>query len=114
MTDKGQGYMGDCQNYGPFLGPYYNTRPHTGPNLGDPKGDHTFDNPPYIYAYVYRGYIYMCRGYTGVILGVNETEDGNYYLAFRFHTPPASHDGHKQPEHHVGCAPSLKAQTMDA
>ena len=35
--------MGDCQNYGPFLGPYYNT----GPNLGDPKRDHSFDNPPY-------------------------------------------------------------------
>ena len=35
--------MGDCQNYGPFLGPYYNT----GPNLGDPKRDHNFDNPPY-------------------------------------------------------------------
>ena len=26
-------YMGDCQNYGPFLGPHYTT----GPNLGDPK-----------------------------------------------------------------------------
>ena len=38
--------MGDCQNYGPFLGPYYNTGPHTGPNLGDPKRDHNFDNPP--------------------------------------------------------------------
>ena len=35
--------MGDCQNYGPFLGPYYNT----GPNLGDPKRDNNFDNPPY-------------------------------------------------------------------
>ena len=35
--------MGNCQNYGPFLGPYYNT----GPNLGDPKRDHNFDNPPY-------------------------------------------------------------------
>ena len=34
--------LGDCQNYGPFLGPYYNT----GPNLGDPKRDHNFDNPP--------------------------------------------------------------------
>ena len=34
--------MGDCQNYGPSLGPYYNT----GPNLGDPKRDHNFDNPP--------------------------------------------------------------------
>ena len=26
-----------------FLGPYYNT----GPNSGDPKRDHNFDNPPY-------------------------------------------------------------------
>ena len=38
-------YMGGCQNYGPFLGPYYNT----GPNLGDPKRDHNFDNPPYVH-----------------------------------------------------------------
>ena len=36
--------MGGCQNYGPFLGPYFNT----GPNLGDPKRDHNFDNPPYV------------------------------------------------------------------
>ena len=49
--------MGGCQNYGPFLGPYYNT----GPNLGDPKRDHNFDNPPYnsyiqppsTYMYIY-------------------------------------------------------------
>ena len=40
--------MGDCQNYGPFLGPYYSTGPNTGPNLGDPKRDHNFDNPPYV------------------------------------------------------------------
>ena len=26
-----------------ILGPHYNT----GPNLGDPKRDHNFDNPPY-------------------------------------------------------------------
>ena len=37
--------MGDCENYGPCLGPHYNTT--TGPNLGDPKRDHNFDNPPY-------------------------------------------------------------------
>ena len=42
-------YMGDCQNYGPFLGPDYNTGPNTGPNLGDPKRDHNFDNSPYDY-----------------------------------------------------------------
>ena len=35
-------HKGDCQNYGPFLGPYYNT----GPNLGDPKRDHNFDSSP--------------------------------------------------------------------
>ena len=38
--------MVDCQHYGPFLGPYYNTGPNTGPILGDPKRDHNFDNPP--------------------------------------------------------------------
>ena len=40
------GNLGDCQKYGPFLCPYYNTGPNTGPNLGDPKRDHNFDNPP--------------------------------------------------------------------
>ena len=39
-------HMGDCQNYGPFLGPYYNT----GPNLGDPKRGHNFDNSPHTAA----------------------------------------------------------------
>ena len=39
--------MGDYQNYGPFLGPYYSTGPNTGPNLGDPKKDHNFDSPPH-------------------------------------------------------------------
>ena len=39
--------MGGCQNYGPFLGPYYNTGPDTGSNLEDPKRDHNLDNPPY-------------------------------------------------------------------
>ena len=38
-------YVGDCQNHGPFLGPYYNRGPSTGPNLGDPRRDHYFDNP---------------------------------------------------------------------
>ena len=43
MVMQGLGsHMGDCQDYGPFLGPYYNT----GPNLGDPRRDHYFDNPP--------------------------------------------------------------------
>ena len=42
--------MGDCQNYGPFLGPHYTTGPNTGPNLGDPKRDHNFDNPPNVYT----------------------------------------------------------------
>ena len=40
-------YMGGYQKYGPFLGPCYNTGTNTGPNLGDPKRDHNFDNPPY-------------------------------------------------------------------
>ena len=39
-------YVGGCQNYGHFLGPCYDTGPNTGPNLGDPKRDHNFDNPP--------------------------------------------------------------------
>ena len=52
--------MGNCQNYGPFLGPYYNTGPNTGPNLGDPKRDHNFDNPPYIYTLM-NIYIYAIR-----------------------------------------------------
>ena len=53
--------MGDCQNYGPFLGPYDNTGPSTGPNLGDPKRDHNFDNLPY---------------------GNNGKENGNYYVVY--------------------------------
>ena len=48
--------MGDCQNYGPFLGPYYNTGPNTRPNLGDPKRDHNFDNPPYSLKSLKGGY----------------------------------------------------------
>ena len=36
--------MGGCQNYGPFLGPYYNTAPNV---FGYPKRDHNFDNYPY-------------------------------------------------------------------
>ena len=42
-----QSYLGDCQNYGPLLGPYHNT----GPNLGDPNGEHNFDNPPFEVPY---------------------------------------------------------------
>ena len=56
-------YVGDCQNYGPFLGPYYNTGPNTGPNLGDPKRDHNFDNPPCIScnpSKVYRFTFMLC------------------------------------------------------
>ena len=33
--------VGGCQNYGPCLGPYYNTAPII---LGYPKRDHNFDN----------------------------------------------------------------------
>ena len=42
------GHMGNCQNYGAFLGPYYNTGPNTGPNLGDPKRDHNVDSSPHV------------------------------------------------------------------
>ena len=35
--------MEGCQNYGPFLGPYYNTVPII---LGYPKGNPNFDNHP--------------------------------------------------------------------
>ena len=38
------GYMGGCQNDGPFLGPYYTTAPNI---LGYPKKGHNFDNHPY-------------------------------------------------------------------
>ena len=38
------GYMGGCQNYGPFLDPYYSTAPNI---LGYPKRDHNFDNHQY-------------------------------------------------------------------
>ena len=31
----GRGYMGGCQNYGPFFGPYYNTAPNI---QGNQKG----------------------------------------------------------------------------
>ena len=34
--------MGGCQNYGPFLGPYYNKAP-----IMYPKTDLNFDNYPY-------------------------------------------------------------------
>ena len=54
--------MGDCQKYGPFWGPYSTT----GPNLGDPKRDHNFDNPPY-------------RDYKGVIEGLYR--DYRVYIA---------------------------------
>ena len=35
--------MGGCQNYGPFLCPYYNTAPFI---QGTQKRDHNFDNHP--------------------------------------------------------------------
>ena len=34
--------MNGCQNHGPFLGPIIIWH-----HLGDPKGDHNFDNHPY-------------------------------------------------------------------
>ena len=36
--------MDGCQNYGPFLDPYYKYGTY---NLGYPKKDHNFDNHPY-------------------------------------------------------------------
>ena len=39
--------MGGCQNYGPFLGPWY----YTAPVFRGPKGDHNFDNHPYSTLY---------------------------------------------------------------
>ena len=53
--------MGDCQNYGPFLGPHYNTGPNTGPNLGDPKRDHNFDNLPYDYPSFQSSFLLLSR-----------------------------------------------------
>ena len=50
----------------PFWVPIIIRGPNTGPNLGDPKRDHNFDNLPYI----------------GVILGLywdNGKDNGNYY-----------------------------------
>ena len=49
--------MGDCPNYGPFLGPlnkapYYNR---------DPKRDHNFDNPPCIIPVKGSGFINLGR-----------------------------------------------------
>ena len=40
-----RGYMGGCQNYGPFLGPCSNTGPNTGPNLGTQKGTIILTSP---------------------------------------------------------------------
>ena len=49
--------MGNCQNYGPFLGPYYNT----GPNLGDPKGTIILTIP-----HIGFGVVGLLRGLQGV------------------------------------------------
>ena len=38
-------YMGGCQNFGPFLDPYYNTAPNI---TGTPKRDHNSDNHPHV------------------------------------------------------------------
>ena len=40
-------HMGGCQNYGPFLDPYYNTAHYGTQYLGCPKRDHNFDDDPY-------------------------------------------------------------------
>ena len=41
---------GGCQNYGPFLRPYYNTAPYY---LGYPKREPNFDNYPHESAVAY-------------------------------------------------------------
>ena len=67
-------YMGGCQNYGPFLGPYYNTAPniygtqkgtiiltttHINCSLNSLKGG--------LYGRLYRGLLYsLLRGILGV------------------------------------------------
>ena len=41
-------YMGDCQNYGPLLGPL-NWAPYEAPYYNrDPNKDHNFGNPPHV------------------------------------------------------------------
>ena len=37
-----------------MVGPCYTTGSNTGPNLGDPKRGHNFDNPPYLETVVTR------------------------------------------------------------
>ena len=51
--------MSGCQDYGPFLDPYYNTAPN---NLGYPEKDHNFDNYP---CGIYEGHRDV-QGCTGV------------------------------------------------
>ena len=50
-----QGYnkdLGGCQNYGPFLGPYYTTAPIS---QGTEKGDLNFDNYPFRKVFIVEG-----------------------------------------------------------
>ena len=49
-------FMGVCQNYGPFLGPYYNTAPIITYNLGYPKRDLNFDNHPHEFCSPHQEY----------------------------------------------------------
>ena len=69
--------MGDCQNYGPFLGPDYNTGPNTGPNLGDPKRDHNFDNPPCDLVRLVLG---CCQGTASKSLQEGNHSKGHIYI----------------------------------
>ena len=57
--------MGDCQNYGPFLVPYF----ITGPYVGDPKRDHNFDNPPYCLIHTHSGLLYCVSRWQLLLLG---------------------------------------------
>ena len=94
------GYMGGCQNYGPFLGTLNIKRCRR-----DPKRDHNFDNRPYgengkenqnYYNGGIQGFgLYgdngkenrNCYIIIGYILGLykdNGKPNGNYYLLFDF------------------------------
>ena len=48
METTTMGYMGDCQNYGPFL---CTLDIRCRIMIGTPKRDHNFDNHPHAYEY---------------------------------------------------------------
>ena len=63
-------YMGGCQNYRPFLDPYYITAPNI--------WDHNFDNHPYILHIFRNSWItftvwLFCTGHLGLWFGVDDS-----------------------------------------